>query len=300
MANPLDLKNRGPLIPVIRLDGVIDAGGRFGRGLNLHDMAEVIDHAFSIKKAPAVAVVINSPGGSPVQSALLYKRIRQLAAEKKKPVLAFAEDVAASGGYMLALVGDEIYVDESSLIGSIGVISAGFGFTGTLEKLGVERRVYTAGTNKSSLDPFLPEDDDDIEKLKTIQTEVHAHFRKMVTDRRGDKLKADEDTLMNGDVWAGEKAVELGLVDGLGDLYGTLKAKYGENVRVRFIETRKGFLQQRLGLDMNAVLPDMFANLGRAPIATENGRIVPQVGEALADGLLTVLERRGLWGRFGR
>lgn len=304
MANPLDLKNRGPLIPVIRLDGVIDAGGRFGRGLNLQDMVEVIDHAFGIKKAPAVAIVINSPGGSPVQSALLYKRIRQLAVEKKKPVLAFTEDVAASGGYMLAIAGDEIYADESSLIGSIGVISSGFGFTGVIEKLGVERRVYTAGDNKSTLDPFLPENEEDVAKLEAIQTEVHAHFRKMVMDRRGDKLTADQATLMNGDVWAGEKAVEHGLVDGIGDLYGTLRQKFGDNVRVRYIETRKGFLQTRLGLDMGSALPDMFASLGlnwgRAPIATENGRIVPQVGEALADGLLTTLERRGLWGRFGR
>lgn len=301
MANPLDPRNRGPLIPVIRLDGVIDSGGRFGRGLNLHDLAEVIDHAFDIKKAPAVAIVINSPGGSPVQSALIYKRLRQLSEEKKKPIIAFAEDVAASGGYMLAIAGDEIYVDESSLIGSIGVISASFGFQGAIEKLGVERRVYTAGTNKSSLDPFLPEDEDDIEKLKAIQTEVHAHFRNMVKARRGDKLTEDEDTLMNGDVWAGEKAVALGLVDGIGDMYSVLKKKFGANVRVRTIETRKGFLQQRLGLDMGALVPQaLVQSWGRAPIATEGGRIVPQMGEAIADGLLTVLERRGLWGRFGR
>lgn len=272
------LKFGAPLVPVIRLDGVIDAGGRFGRGLNLNDLDEVIEHAFSMKKARAVALAVNSPGGSPVQSALIYKRIRALSEEKKIPVITFCEDVAASGGYMLAIAGDEIYADESSILGSVGVISASFGFPAFLEKYGVERRVYTAGEDKGSLDPFLPEDPQEVERLKKIQIEVHEHFKQMVRERRGAKLKAEEAALFNGDVWAGRTAVDLGLADDLGDMYAILKQKFGKEVKVRVIESRKGFLRSRLGLD-----------------AEQGG-----LGLELLDGFLSALERRGLWARLGR
>lgn len=293
MKDPL---RRNPLVPVIRLDGVIDAGGRFGRGLNLYDYDAVIEHAFSFKKARAVALCINSPGGSPVQSALLFKRIRQLSEEKKIPVLAFAEDVAASGGYMLALAGDEIFCDESSIMGSIGVVSAGFGFNGLLDKYGVERRVYTAGKNKAGLDPFMPENAEEVEKLKVIQTEVHEHFRQMVRERREGKLKADEDFLFNGDVFAGRKAVDLGLADNLGNMHEVLRERFGKDVRVRYIETRKGFLRSRLGLDVDSVaslLPG-FALWGNKPVVHDG------VAPDLMEGLLSALERKALWTRFGR
>jgi len=271
-------KFKAPLVPIIRLDGVIDAGGRFGRGLNLHDLDEVIDHAFSMKKARAVALAINSPGGSPVQSALIFKRIRALSEEKKIPVITFCEDVAASGGYMLAIAGDEIYADESSILGSIGVISASFGFPAFLEKYGIERRVYTAGEEKGSLDPFLPEDPEDVERIKKIQKEVHEHFKQLVRERRGAKLKADEKDLFNGDVWAGRTAVDLGLADDLGDMHAILKQKFGKQVKLRVIETRKSFLRSRLGLD-----------------AHQGG-----LGVELLDGFLSALERRGLWAKLGR
>lgn len=284
------LKFGAPLVPVIRLDGVIDAGGRFGRGLNLNDLDEVIEHAFSMKKARAVALAINSPGGSPVQSALIFKRIRALSEEKKIPVIAFCEDVAASGGYMLAIAGDEIYADESSILGSIGVISASFGLTGLIERYGIERRVYTAGEHKGALDPFLPEDPEDVERLKKIQTEVFEHFTALVRERRGAKLKAEESALFTGDVWAGRSAVDLGLADDLGDMHSVLKQKFGKSVKLRLIETRKGFLRSKLGFDAAMAL-DAFA---RKPVARGG------LGIELADGLLSVLERRGLWSRFGK
>ncbi|MGB0921939.1 MAG: S49 family peptidase [Alphaproteobacteria bacterium] len=271
---------RAPLVPAIRLDGVIDAGGRFGRGLNLYDLDEILEPAFSYRHSRHVALVINSPGGSPVQSALILRRIRTLAKKHNKTVLGFAEDVAASGGYMLAIAADEIFADASTMIGSIGVVSSGFGFTNLLEKAGVERRLYTAGKSKASLDPFSPEDPDEVAKLKAMQEDVHETFISLVKDRRGDKLKGDDETLFNGDVWTGEKAVNLGLIDGLGDMHTVLQEKLGSDVRVRFVESRRGFLRQQLGLDMSH---DLRGLLG-----------------ALVDGALDAAEKRSLWARFGR
>lgn len=272
--------NKAPLVPAIRLDGVIDAGGRFGRGLNLYDLDDILEPVFSFKYSKHVVLVINSPGGSPVQSSLILRRIRELAKKNSKTVIAFTEDVAASGGYMLACAADEIYGDASSMIGSIGVVSSGFGFPELLKKYGVERRLYTAGRSKASLDPFSPEDPEEVAKLKSMQESVHETFKATVRDRRGDKLKADEDTLFNGDVWTGDKAVELGLIDGLGDMHTVMQNKLGKDVRIKFVESRRGFLRHQLGL---------MAKAGPRGFLAE-----------AAEGLLDAAERRSLWSKFGR
>lgn len=239
-----------PMVAVVRLAGVISAMPTPGRGsLNLAGLAEPLERAFSLGGVKAVALAVNSPGGSPVQSALIHKRIRALAAEKELPVFAFAEDVAASGGYWLATAADEIYADENSILGSIGVVSAGFGFTGVIEKLGVERRLYTEGDNKAMLDPFLPEDPEDVARLHAIQKDIHDSFKALVRERRGDKLpKRNVNRLFTGDVWTGPKALELGLIDGLGDMRGVLRERFGDKVKLRVFGPRQGWLQRRFGI----------------------------------------------------
>ena len=237
-----------PLVAVIRLNGVIASGAR-GQ-LNDATLAPVIERAFRKGKPIAVALVVNSPGGSPVQSSLIAARIRRLAAERDVPVYAFVEDVAASGGYWLATAADEIYADESSILGSIGVISAGFGLTGLIEKLGVERRVYTAGKSKSMLDPFQPEKPADIKRLKALQLDIHAAFKTQVTARREGKLPEGED-LFTGDVWLGHAAIEKGLADGIGHVVPTMKQKYGDKVRFRVHGPRRSMLS-RFGLKFGA------------------------------------------------
>ena len=226
------------VIPVVRLHGVIAAEQRQGR-LSIASVAPLLKRAFSIKSAPAIALVVNSPGGSPVQSRLISKRIRDLADEHGKPVLVFVEDAAASGGYFIAVAGDEIIVDPSSIVGSIGVIMAGFGFVGALEKLGVERRVHTAGNNKSTLDPFLPEKADDVERIKQVELDIHQVFIDHVKARRGGKLKAADEVLFTGEWWTGGRGVELGLVDALGDLHGTLRSRYGKELVLKVIEPKR-------------------------------------------------------------
>ena len=205
-------------------------------------MAPLIDKAFEVKGAKAVALVINSPGGSPVQSSLIYDRIRYLSREKDIPVLAFVEDVAASGGYWLACAGDEIYVNASSVVGSIGVVSAGFGFVDAIEKLGVTRRVYTAGKRKVMLDPFQPENEGDIDHLKTLQKDIHDQFTALVRHRRGSKLTAPEDDLFSGAFWTGLKAVELGLADKTGEIRQVLKERFGDKVQIKLVEGKKSML----------------------------------------------------------
>ena len=238
-----------PVVGVIRLAGVIGASSVGRRGLSLADLVDPIERAFKLKHLSAVALQINSPGGSPVQSDLIATRIRQLADEKEVPVFAFCEDAAASGGYWLASAADEIFVRPASIVGSIGVISAGFGFKEAITKLGVERRVYTAGRNKSRLDPFEDEKPEDVERLKELQLDLHDHFIGYIKERRGAKLAADDDTLFNGDFWTGDKAVELGLADGLGDVRGTMRERFGEEVRLKPTVRPKGRLQRLLGLD---------------------------------------------------
>jgi signal peptide peptidase SppA len=276
---PKSMRSEAVTIPVIRLSGPIMSGGsQFRPSLSLASTAGLIEKAFSYSDAPAVAIVINSPGGSAVQSRLIYKRIRDLAAEKNKAVLVFVEDVAASGGYMIAVAGDEIIADPSSIVGSIGVISATFGFPELLRKIGVERRVYTAGPNKSVLDPFRPEREEDVERLKQLQLEVHATFIELVKDRRGAKLKDDPD-LFTGLFWTGKRGVELGLVDAIGDVRQVLKERYGPKTQLRLISPPRGLFGRRLGL---------FGNIA-----------APEIAAAAAGGLLDAAEERALWGRFG-
>ncbi|KJS14395.1 MAG: peptidase S49 [Hoeflea sp. BRH_c9] len=266
-------------IPVVRLHGAIMAGGnQFRQNLNIATVAPLLARAFADKRAPAVAIMINSPGGSPVQSRLIHQRIRDLAVEKNKKVFMFVEDVAASGGYMIACAGDEIIADPSSIVGSIGVISAGFGFTGLIDKIGVERRVYTAGQNKSLLDPFKPENQEDVAYLKELQLEIHKVFIDLVKSSRGARLKDDPD-MFTGRFWTGLRGKELGLVDDLGDLRSTLRARYGDKVEMRLVSPQRGLFGRRV--------PGVSAGLAAGALAG--------IGEA---GLNT-LEERALWSRYG-
>jgi signal peptide peptidase SppA len=246
MRKHIPFLNQPPFIPVIRLSGSIGGGSRFSPALNDASLAPMIERAFTRGKPAAVALVINSPGGSAVQSSLIAARIRRLADEKNIPVHAFVEDVAASGGYWLACAADNIWVDPSSLVGSIGVIFASFGFPGLMEKYGVERRVHTAGTSKSLADPFLPERPEDVARLKALQEPIHQNFIAHVKSRRGARLSGSAD-LFNADIWVGQGAVDLGLADGVGHLAPKLKALYGDKIALRPMGLRKPFLQ-RFGL----------------------------------------------------
>jgi signal peptide peptidase SppA len=276
---PRALRSKAATIPVIRLNGAImSSTSPLRPTLSLATTAAVIEKAFAFDDAPAVAISINSPGGSAVQSRLIHKRIRDLAAEKKKRVLVFVEDVAASGGYMIAAAGDEIIADPSSIVGSIGVVSASFGFPELLKKIGVERRVHTAGRNKAVLDPFRPEKEEDVERLKELQLEVHDTFIDVVRERRGERLKDDPD-LFTGLFWTGRKGLELGLVDQLGDMRQVLRDKYGPKTRLRLISPPRGLFGRGLG---------RFGSLSAADLAG-----------AAAAGLFDAAEERALWSRFG-
>ena len=242
------LRDPAPVVSVLRLSGIIGGrSGPLGGGLTLNGLEKSIESAFAARRVKAVALVINSPGGSPVQSALIARRIRALAEEKKIPVLAFTEDVAASGGYWLACAADEIFADENSILGSIGVISAGFGFPDVLARLGIERRVYSAGDHKAMLDPFQPEEADDIQRLKALQTEIHDSFKRHVRDRRGDRLTADDKVLFEGDIWTGGPAKALGLIDDIGDMRSVLRARYGDRVKCRSFAPKSGGIRRLLG-----------------------------------------------------
>ncbi|MFV9894600.1 MAG: S49 family peptidase [Rickettsiales endosymbiont of Dermacentor nuttalli] len=223
-------------------------------GLSLDEMIDPIESAFKLPKLKAIALSINSPGGSPVQSELIYKRIRQLADKNKIPVYSFAEDVAASGGYWLACAGDEIFASNSSVIGSIGVISASFGFDEMIKRLGISRRIYTQGENKSILDPFSPEKENDIQILKSVQADIHESFKLLVRERRKEKLKIDEERLFSGEFWSGKTAFELGLIDGIGDLYSVLQEKYGSKIKLKRMVRPKSWLKKRLGICMNVFI----------------------------------------------
>ena len=257
------------IVPHIKLSGVIGNVGKFKQGIDFSGQEEVINKAFSVKKAPCVAITINSPGGSPVQSHLIHNLIKQLAKKNKKKVIVFAEDVAASGGYLIACAGDEIYANPSSIIGSIGVIYSSFGFTELIKKIGVERRVHTAGKNKSTLDPFLEEKKEDIERLKNIQLDLHKDFIDVVEKSRGTKLKKSEVELFSGEFWSGSKSKTLGLVDGIGNAHEILKEKFGDDVIIKKFEKTKGWLSQKLS-SSNQI--DQFAN---------------------------ILEERSIWQRYG-
>lgn len=279
---PKSLRSDSVVIPVVRLHGTIMANsGPMRQNLSLANTAGVLQKAFSSKSAPAVAISINSPGGSPVQSRLIYQRIRDLAVEKKKQVFVFVEDVAASGGYMIAIAGDEIIADPSSIVGSIGVVSSSFGFQDLLKKIGVERRLYTAGKNKATLDPFSPERKEDVEHLKSLQLEVHQTFIDMVKQRRGANL-ADNDDLFTGLFWSGIRGKELGLVDHMGDMRGFLKQRFGEKVKLRLIAPPRGLFARRMG----------FFGIQRHDHATE-------FAAGVAHGIVDAASQRALWSRYG-
>ena len=260
------------VVPHVRLTGVIGATGRFKQGMDLAGQRAILKKAFSFKKIKYVAISINSPGGSPVQSHLIYSYIKQLAKEKKVKVIIFAEDVAASGGYLISCAGDEIYANSSSIIGSIGVISASFGFKDLIKKIGIERRVYTAGKNKSTLDPFVDEKEEDVKRLKSIQLELHADFIKVVETSRGSKLKDPEkNNIFTGEFWTGSAALTLGLVDGIGNADQVLKEKFGDKVIIKNMEKPKGFIARKLSSSI------------QSPI----------------DSLTNTLEEKSMWQKFG-
>jgi signal peptide peptidase SppA len=274
---------RGPVVPVLRFSGPIGLVTPLRPGLSISQCASAIEKAFEMSKLPSVAVVINSPGGSAVQSSLIFRRIRQLAEEHEKTVYVFCEDVAASGGYYLALAGDEIYSDASSIVGSIGVIFAGFGFDKAIEKLGVSRRVYTAGEHKDALDSFQPERPQDVERLKDLQRDVHDVFIGVVKERRAGRLKGSDQELFSGAFWSGPKAMELGLIDGIADVRAKMRELHGNKVRLKVVPTERGGLLSRLRR-----FPAVF---GYEDLTS--GRL------AFAEDLISAIETRALWSRFG-
>jgi signal peptide peptidase SppA len=276
--------SRAPVVPVLRLSGPIGLATPLRPGLSLSGVASALDRAFSLSKHKAVAIAINSPGGSPVQSHLIFRRIRQLAEERNKTVHVFCEDVAASGGYFLALAGDEIYADPSSIVGSIGVISASFGMSKAIERLGIERRVYTAGGSKSFLDPFLPEQIEDVERLKAVQRDVHDAFIGVVKERRGQRLRGPDQELFSGAFWTGPKAQELGLIDGIGDMRSRLRSLYGETIRLRVVALAPGGL---------------IGRLRRAPALASELVSPPTLTSGIADDVIGAIEARALWSRYG-
>ena len=278
---PARLRRGTAVVPVVRLSGVIGAVTPLRPGMSLAGVARTLERAFATKNAKAVALVINSPGGSPVQSRQIYLRIRQLATEKKLPVLVFVEDVAASGGYMIACAGDEIFCDPSSILGSIGVVGGSFGFQELIKKVGIERRLYTAGAHKAMLDPFLAENPDDVARVKALQREIHAIFIALVKQSRGTRLKAADDVLFTGEYWAGETSVSLGLADAVGDLRSTLRARYGEKVLTPVIAPASGMLSGLLGRRSPGTLASLEDVAG------------------LPEQLISALESRAIWAKFG-
>jgi len=279
MLLPARFRTDIPVVPVVRLSGVIGVATPLRPGLLISTAAKTLERAFSVRNARAVALVINSPGGSPSQSHLIFRRIRDLSAEKEIPVIAFVEDIGASGGYMLACAADEIICDQFSIIGSIGVVGGSFGFAKLMDKLGVERRLYTSGEHKAMLDPFLPEDPGDVKRLKAIQKDIHERFIALVKERRAGKLKGPDKTLFSGEFWTAPKAIEFGLADSIGDLRSVLRARYGEKLRTPLISAERSLFGRRLqGVGLAVALADQ---------------------PALADDLVAALETRALWARYG-
>ena len=278
---PQRFRRNRPIVPVVRLAGVIGFSTPLRPGLSLAGVARTLDRAFAIRRAAAVALSINSPGGSPVQSHLIFRRIRELADEHKRPVIAFIEDAGASGGYMIACAGDEVIADPYSIVGSIGVVGGSFGFDKLIAKIGVERRLYTSGEHKAMLDPFLPENPDDVERLKELQRHIHEDFIALVKSRRGAKLQGPENDLFSGEYWTGKKAMELGLVDAIGDLRGTLRERFGDKVVTPLITAERGFLGRRI--------------LGVAG----SDAMQAATGLGLTEDLISALEARAIWARYG-
>lgn len=280
------LQHPPPVVGVLRLAGIIGSLGPMRAGMTLGGLEDVIERAFKLPRLHAVALSINSPGGSPTQSDLIARRLRDLADEKDVPILAFCEDVAASGGYWLACAADEIYARETSIVGSIGVIAAGFGFPEFLARFGVERRVHTAGDKKSMLDPFQAEKPDEVKRLKAIQEQVHGSFKDLVRTRRGTRLKGDEGTLFSGEFWTGKKAAELGLIDGLGEMRQVLRARYGDKVVLKRVDGARPWWRRRFGIAQSGLHGLDHGLRGMDP-------------QEWFAGLLAAAEERALWSRFG-
>jgi signal peptide peptidase SppA len=274
---PRRYRTSAPLVTAVRLSGAIGAVLPLRSGLSIASVAPILERAFAAPSLRAVALVVNSPGGSPAQSHLIHKRVRSLAEEKKVPVFTFVEDAAASGGYMIACAGDEIFADPSSIVGSIGVVSASFGLDRFIERFGIERRVHTAGENKAMLDPFRPEDPKDVERLKVLQQRIHEVFITLVTARRGAKLKMENRDLFSGAFWVAGEAMELGLVDGIGDIRSVMRERFGDKVEIRVVPPSRQSLLARL--------------FNRYPLAQES---LFDPREALA-----ALEERAVWARLG-
>jgi serine protease SohB len=265
------------VVPVAKLSGIIGLSTPLRPGLTIGSVARTLDRLFAVRNAAAVALAINSPGGSPVQSHLIFRRIRELAEEKQRRVIAFVEDVAASGGYMIACAADEIIADQHSIVGSIGVVGGSFGFDKLIAKLGIERRLYTSGENKAMLDPFLPEKPDEVERLKKLQGEIHEDFIALVKSRRGDKLSGPENDLFSGAYWTGRRGLELGLVDSIGEARSTLRARFGDKVVTPLIAPERRLFGRRVG-------------------GIERGGFT---GAGLAEDVISALEARALWARYG-
>lgn len=272
---PARFRARQPLVPVVRLQGTIGMPMPLRSTITLESVSRSLETAFGFGDVAAVAIIVNSPGGSPVQSHLIMQRVRALADEKEVPVFAFAEDIAASGGYMLLLAADEIFADSFSLVGSIGVVSAGFGFDKLIERFGVERRVYTAGDRKMILDPFRPERPEDVARLKDIQAEIHRKFIAIVRERRGARLNGGEEELFSGAFWSAQEALDLGIIDGIGDLRSVMRQRFGDNVRLPLVAERRSLFSRGL--------------LGKA----ETSSLVDPAE------FVAALEERARWGRFG-
>jgi serine protease SohB len=274
---PQRFRGDRPVVPVVRLTGVVGFSTPLKPGLTLAGMARTLDRVFAVRNAAAVALSINSPGGSPAQSHLIFRRIRELAEEKQRRVIAFVEDAAASGGYMIACAADEIIADPNSIVGSIGVVGGSFGFDKLIAKIGIERRLYTSGEHKATLDPFLPENPDDVARLKTLQREIHDDFIALVKSRRGDKLNGPDNELFSGEYWTGKRALGLGLVDAIGDLRSTLRARFGDKVYTPLVTAERGLFGRRVwGVGGSA-----FGQSG------------------LAEDMISALEARALWARYG-
>jgi serine protease SohB len=285
---PHRFRSDRPRVPVVRLSGVIGFSTPLRPGLTLAGIARALDRAFAVRNAPAVALAINSPGGSPVQSHLIFRRIRELAAENNRRVIAFVEDAAASGGYMIACAADEIIADPHSIVGSIGVVGGSFGFDKAIAKIGIERRLYTSGDHKATLDPFLPENPEDVARLKKLQREIHDSFIALVKSRRGTKLGGPENDLFSGEYWAGQRALELGLVDGIGDLRAVLRERFGDKVVTPLVSAERGWLGRRV--------PGV-GGFGRGELLHTG--LNAGLAAGFADDVISALEARALWARYG-
>jgi serine protease SohB len=277
---PQRFRRDRPVVPVLRLTGVIGFSTPLRPGLSMAGIARALERLFAVRNAAAVALIINSPGGSPAQSHLIFRRIRDLAQENNRKVIAFVEDAAASGGYMLACAADEIIADPNSIVGSIGVVGGSFGFDKLIAKIGIERRLYTSGEHKAMLDPFLPEDPADVERLKHLQREIHDDFIALVKSRRGDKLSGPEESLFSGEYWTGRRALGFGLVDAIGDLRSTLRARFGDKVFTPLITAERSLF-------------------GRRAVGIGAGAFMPGRETGLAEDMISALEARALWARYG-